>query len=191
MVCEASPRSSLALIHLKKKTKKKQVKSPQDAALFLEDGQITSQTLRTQYTCEPPSKSFILTEGRCILCCLEASLLKQKEDILKSITGQTIVSIQGGSRSLPREVTKCSWALKVFMQRLFLQSQILKVLSSAQLTMNFPPGWKSTPRTQLSWPTCTRQQNAMHNKHKDLVHQRCLRNKDGFECVECFGFSQI
>lgn len=54
---------------------------------------------------------------------------------------------------LPREVTKCSWALRVFMQRLFLKSQILRVLSSAQLTMNLPPGWNNTPRTQLSCPT--------------------------------------
>lgn len=60
--------------------------------MFLEDGQITSQTLSTLCTCAPPSKSFILTEGWCILCCLEGSLLKQKEDIFKSSTGQTTVS---------------------------------------------------------------------------------------------------
>lgn len=58
---------------------------------------------------------------------------------------------------IPKEVTKCSCALRVFMHRLFLKSQTRRVLSSAQLKINFPPEWNRTPRTQLSWPTlCTR-----------------------------------
>ena len=39
------------------------------------------------------------------------------------------------------------------MHRLFLKSQTRRVLSSAQLKINFPPEWNRTPRTQLSWPT--------------------------------------
>lgn len=45
------------------------------------------------------------------------------------------------------------------MHRLFLKSQTRRVLSSAQLKINFPPEWNRTPRTQLSWPTlCTRRE---------------------------------
>lgn len=62
-----------------------------------------------------------------------------------------------GEQYIPKEVTKCSCALRVFMHRLFLKSQTRRVLSSAQLKINFPPEWNRTPRTQLSWPTlCTR-----------------------------------
>lgn len=62
-----------------------------------------------------------------------------------------------GEQYIPKEVTKCSCTLRVFMHRLFLKSQTRRVLSSAQLKINFPPEWNRTPRTQLSWPTlCTR-----------------------------------
>lgn len=58
-----------------------------------------------------------------------------------------------GSTYLPREVQKCWWASRVFWQRLLRVSQTRRLLSSLALTINLPPGWNTTPRTQLSWPT--------------------------------------
>ena len=58
-----------------------------------------------------------------------------------------------GSAYLPREVQKCWWASRVFWQRLLRVSQTRRLLSSLALTINLPPGWNTTPRTQLSWPT--------------------------------------
>lgn len=50
----------------------------------------------------------------------------------------------------PKDVQKCLWASSVFMQRLFFKSHTRNVLSSLADTRNLPPGWKTTPRTQLS-----------------------------------------
>lgn len=50
---------------------------------------------------------------------------------------------------------KCLWASKVFAQRLFLRSQTRKVLSSLADIRNLPPGWNTTPLTQLSCATRT------------------------------------
>lgn len=54
---------------------------------------------------------------------------------------------------LPRDVTKCWCASKVFWVLLFLMSHTRIVLSSEALMTNFPPGWNTSPRTQLSCPT--------------------------------------
>ena len=42
--------------------------------------------------------------------------------------------------NVPKHVAKCSCAINVLAQRLFLKSHILKVLSSEQLTIYLPPG---------------------------------------------------
>lgn len=47
---------------------------------------------------------------------------------------------------------KCWWAFIVFEHRLLRISQQRKVRSSLADTINLPPGWKTIPRTQLSWP---------------------------------------
>jgi len=58
---------------------------------------------------------------------------------------------------LPRDVMKCWWASTVLQFRLFFKSQTRSVLSSDADTAYFPLGWKTIPRTQLSWPIFNQQ----------------------------------
>lgn len=53
---------------------------------------------------------------------------------------------------IPIEVVKCECASRVLWFLLFLMSHTLRDLSSEALRMYFPPGWNTSPLTQLSCP---------------------------------------
>lgn len=59
---------------------------------------------------------------------------------------------------LPTDVQKCWWAFIVFKHRLLRISQHRIERSSLAEIRYLPPGWKTIPRTQLSWPFSTTRQ---------------------------------
>lgn len=65
------------------------------------------------------------------------------------------------------------------MHRLFLKSQTRRVLSSAQLKINFPPEWNRTPRTQLSWPTLYIRRDQWAGWELSSIPHLALRHTEG------------
>lgn len=67
----------------------------------------------------------------------------------------------------------------VFRHRLLRISQQRIVRSSLADIMNLPPGWKTIPRTQLSWPFST-------NKHTPMLMSQIYRQVTylAIECLE-------
>ena len=77
-------------------------------------------------------------------------------------------------RDSPKEVTKWEWASSVLWFLLFLMSHIRSVLSSDALRMNLPPGCTTSPRTQLSWPSCRerKERNVLFNNALNTFYLR-------------------
>lgn len=61
---------------------------------------------------------------------------------------------------------KWEWASRVLWFLLFLMSHILRVLSSEALRIYLPPGWNTSPLTQLSCPVCTKIQRGLNLKYQ-------------------------
>ena len=83
-------------------------------------------------------------------------------------------------RPQARQVTKCSCASSVLVQRPVLRSQIRIVLSSDAESRKRPDGWKTRARTQLSCPTCAvsaAQRAATHERPQTLA-ARAVPNAD-------------
>lgn len=76
---------------------------------------------------------------------------------------------------LPTDVQKCWWAYNVFMHLLLRKSQTLIVLSSLAEIIYLPPGWKTIPLTQLSWPDnvkrhCPEPTSQIYKKKKSFFY---------------------
>lgn len=71
----------------------------------------------------------------------------------------------GRVQYIPTDVQKCWWALMVFRHRLLRMSQQRIVRSSLADIRYLPPGWKTIPRTQLSWPDKANKQTPMLISH--------------------------
>lgn len=61
---------------------------------------------------------------------------------------------------------KWEWASRVLWFLLFLMSHTLRVLSSEALRIYLPPGWNTSPLTQLSCPVCTKIQRVFNIKYQ-------------------------
>lgn len=94
---------------------------------------------------------------------------------------------------IPIEVVKCECASRVLWFLLFLMSHTLRDLSSEALRMYFPPGWNTSPLTQLSCPvykktkniTQTFQTYSMEKKNHGELHElyvQALYNEGSMVC---------
>ena len=68
---------------------------------------------------------------------------------------------------IPIEVVKCECASRVLWFLLFLMSHTLRDLSSEALRMYFPPGWNTSPLTQLSCPVYKKEP---HSNFSDIFY---------------------
>lgn len=78
---------------------------------------------------------------------------------------------------------KCGWASNFLAQRRLRTSHTLRDLSSDAETRYLPCGWKTTPLTQLSWPSKVNRQIPRLTSH---TYNKKLQENQGNECSSSY-----